>query len=67
MLKGLSSNAKLELIARLSLSLVKKEDKDASANWTDSFAGKWQDSRSADEMVADIRNSRSFTHKDIEL
>lgn len=67
LLKGLSSDIKLELIARLSSSLIKKEEEESSAHWTDSFAGKWQDDRTVDEMVADIRKSRSFIHRNIEL
>jgi hypothetical protein len=63
LLKGLSPDIKLELIARLSSSLVKKEEHEESSHWTDSFAGKWQDTRSVDEMVADIRVSRSC-HKE---
>lgn len=66
MLKGLSTEIKLELIARLSSSLLKKEEHVTGTNWTDSFAGKWQDDRDADEMVEDIRKSRSF-NRDIEL
>jgi hypothetical protein len=67
LLKGLSTDIKLELIARLSSSLLKKGEEESPVHWTDSFAGKWQDERSVDEMVEDIRNSRSFTHRNIEL
>jgi hypothetical protein len=67
LLKGLSTDIKLELIARLSSSLLKKGEEESLVHWTDSFAGKWQDERSVDEMVEDIRNSRSFTHRNIEL
>lgn len=27
-------------------------------SWVDKFAGKWQDSRSAKEIIADIRDAR---------
>jgi hypothetical protein len=67
LLKGLSPNIKLELIARLSSSLIMKDEEESTAHWTDSFAGKWQDERTVDEMVEDIRHSRSFTRKDIDL
>jgi hypothetical protein len=36
-------------------------------NWTDSFAGKWQDDRDADEIVADIRKSRCSSNRDVDL
>ena len=29
-------------------------------SWVDQFEGKWEDSRSAEEMVADIRNARTL-------
>lgn len=68
MLKDLSSEVKLELISRLSSSLLIKKNTKAleSADWASQFAGKWSDSRSADEIVEDIRNSRS-TNREIEL
>jgi hypothetical protein len=44
-----------------------KDEEESTAHWTDSFAGKWQDERTVDEMVEDIRHSRSFTRKDIDL
>jgi hypothetical protein len=67
LLKGLSSEIKLELIARLSSSLIKRNEEESSAHWTDSFAGKWQDERTVDEMMEDIRHSRSFTRRNIDL
>ena len=57
MLKGLSSEIKLDLISRLSASLVKQEADDK--HWASEFAGKWEDERSADEIVADIREART--------
>jgi hypothetical protein len=46
---------------------MKKKKKETSAKWTDSFAGKWQDERTAEEIVADLRSSRTLHHRDIEL
>ena len=34
-------------------SFAKKE------SWVDQFAGKWQDNRSTDEIIADIHNART--------
>jgi hypothetical protein len=67
LLKGLSAKVKLALIAKLSSSLISKDETKTDKHWADSFVGKWQDTRSAEEMVADIRNSRSFIHRNIEL
>ena len=64
MLKGLSSEIKLDLISRLSASLLKREADDA--HWASEFAGKWKDDRSAEEMIADIREARTI-NREIEL
>lgn len=67
-LKGLSADVKLELISKLSASLIISNDttEDNATKWTSSFAGRWQDDRSADEIVDDIRASRT-TNREIEL
>lgn len=31
----------------------------SEASWVSQFEGKWEDSKSADEMVADLRHSRT--------
>lgn len=66
MLKNLSSDVKLELISRLSVSLLKKEERSESSNWASQFAGAWKDDRTADEIVEDIRSART-TNTGIEL
>ncbi len=35
-------------------------------HWASEFAGKWEDERSADEIVADIREART-SNREIEL
>lgn len=65
-LKNLSENVKLDLISRLSLSLLKTPVEELQEDWTAEFAGAWKDERSAEDMIADIRNSRS-KNRDIEL
>lgn len=65
-LKNLSSDMKLELISRLSKSLLSK-DQSIDDNWAiRQFAGEWKDSRSAESIIEDIRNSRT-SNREIEL
>ncbi|UBD82307.1 hypothetical protein K6V20_11325 [Parabacteroides distasonis] len=64
-LKNLSSDMKLELISRLSKSLLSK-DQSIDDNWVSQFAGEWKDSRSAESIIEDIRNSRT-SNREIEL
>ena len=64
-LKNLSSDMKLELISRLSKSLLSK-DQSIEDNWASQFAGEWKDSRSAESILEDIRNSRT-SNREIEL
>lgn len=66
MLKDLSSDIKLELIAKLSASLLVKDDTPDTPNWTSEFAGRWDDDRTTDEVVEDIRGART-SNKEIEL
>ena len=64
-LKNLSSDMKLELISRLSKSLLSK-DQSIDDNWASQFVGEWKDSRSAESIIEDIRNSRT-SNREIEL
>lgn len=53
-LKDLSNDVKLELISMQSYSIVyPKED------WTEGFAGKWQDERTTEEIIDDIHAARN--------
>lgn len=54
MLKDLSSDIKLELIAKLSASLLTKEDTSDTPNWTSEFVGRWEDDRTAAEVMERI-------------
>jgi hypothetical protein len=67
LLKDLAPDIKLDLIAKLSNSLLKRGNYNTKSNWTESFAGKWQDDHSAEEIIADIRNSRHFSERDFDL
>ena len=40
-----------------------KTDKD----WADRFVGKWKDSRSTEEIISDIRESRTSNSREIDL
>ena len=66
MLKNLGADVKLDLIAKLSASLIDSDEKVATSNWALDMAGRWDDCRDTDDRVADIRASRS-TNRDIEL
>lgn len=65
MLKNLSADVKLDLIAKLSASLVASE-KASTSNWALDLAGRWSDSRDTADIVSDIRSSRT-SNRDIEL
>lgn len=66
LLKSLSPNNKLELIARLSKSMktTKKKEKEISL---DELYGSWVSDQTADELVAEFKASRNFTRKREEL
>lgn len=65
LLKNLSQNNKLELIARLSKSMkTTKAKKDSS--WEALF-GAWELDQPADEFVAALKKDRNFSRKSIDL
>jgi hypothetical protein len=65
LLKSLSPNNKLELIAKLSKSMkTKKTTKDMS--WKSLF-GALKIDQSADDFVADLKKDRTFSRKSIDL
>ena len=66
LLKSLSPNNKLELIARLSKSMktTKKKEKEISL---DALYGSWVSDQTADELVAELKVARNFTRKREEL
>ena len=69
-LKDLSDNVKLELITLLSSSMTrseKEEKTDTGKGWTEKFAGKWQDDRTAEEIIEDIRVARNAHMREIKL
>ena len=69
-LKDLSDNVKLELITLLSSSMThpeKERKTDTGKGWTEKFAGKWQDDRTAEEIIEDIRAARNAHMREINL
>lgn len=65
LLKNLSPNNKLELIARLSKSL-KTKSKAKDHSWKSLF-GAWEMEQSADEFMDQLKKERKFTDKTIDL
>ena len=43
------------------------EEADAGKGWTEKFAGKWQDDRTAEEIIEDIRAARNAHIREIKL
>ncbi len=66
LLKSLSPNNKLELIARLSKSMktTKKIEKEVPL---ESLYGSWESSQTADELIAELKAARNFSRKREEL
>ena len=62
-LKDLSDNVKLELITLLSSSMTHPEEEEEKTEprkgWASRFSGKWKDSRSAEEIMEEIRTART--------
>lgn len=65
LLRNLSTNNKLELIARLSKSMkTTKKTKDSS--WKSLF-GAWELDQSAEDFVEELKKDRKFSRKSIDL
>ena len=48
-------------------SLVPTKETKTETGWADRFSGAWKDSRSAEEIISDIRESRTPNSREIEL
>ncbi len=64
LIKNLSPEIKLDLIERITKTLKGNLTK-KNGSITDAF-GKWKSKKSADEIITEIRNSRTF-NRDIEM
>ncbi|AMR41029.1 hypothetical protein HZP39_12135 [Elizabethkingia anophelis] len=62
LLKSLSSNNKLELIARLLVSMKTTKKKNENISLDDLF-GSWVSDQSADELVDELKKARSFNRQ----
>ena len=56
----------LKYVKSLAPTKTEKAEK-AEAGWADQFAGAWKDSRSTEEIINDIRESRMPNSREIEL
>ena len=67
-LKDLSNTEKIELIALLSssMAIANEQTTTLKKGWASRFAGTWKDSRSAEEIVRDIRSARTTNTFDVE-
>ena len=61
LLSNLNPDLKLKLIERLSKSVHK--DLTARTNKFEKSFGAWKDSREAEEIISEIRNSRNFNRE----
>ena len=66
MLKKLDSDIELGSMKQFSASLLVEDNMLDALNWTSEFAGRWEDNRTADEVVEDIRGART-SNREIEL
>ncbi|GGK07636.1 hypothetical protein [Parabacteroides faecis] len=66
LLKNLSTDIKLKLIARLSNSILDDKAKEEYKDLPDKFYGAWEDDKSAEELINEIRNSRVLGTRHIE-
>ena len=66
MLKNLDSDIDLGSMKQFSASLLVEDNTLDALNWTSEFAGRWDDDRTTDEVVEDIRGART-SNKEIEL
>jgi hypothetical protein len=65
LLKGLEIKEKLQLIAKLTESLLEEDTKKEERFFN--LAGKWETEESAEELVEKIQAARYFNREDVEL
>ncbi len=66
LLKNLSPNNKLELIARLSKSLKTTSSRKEDTSWEALF-GSWELDQTAEEFMTELKKDRNFSRKSIDL
>ena len=62
----IDSDIELGSMKQFSASLLVEDNTLDALNWTSEFAGRWEDNRTADEVVEDIRGART-SNREIEL
>ena len=68
LLKDLNDSVKIELIALLSNSVAHKTPvTNNEKDWATRFAGAWKDNRTAEEILADIQDTRTSNSREIVL
>lgn len=63
MLKKLDSDIELGSMKQFSASLLVEDNTLDALNWTLEFARRWEDNRTADEVVEDIRGARTLNRE----
>ena len=63
MLKKIDSDIELGSMKQFSASLLVEDNTLDALNWTSEFAGRWEDNRTADEVVEDIRGARTLNRE----
>ena len=63
MLKKIDSDIELGSMKQFSASLLVEDNTLDALNWTLEFAGRWEDNRTADEVVEDIRGARTLNRE----
>ena len=63
LLSHLSNEVKLKLISKLSDSLVQSYSEEEDLNWADEFYGKWEDSRTVEEIIEQTREQHVYNRK----
>lgn len=67
MLKNLAPDVKLDLISRLSASLITVvKSPSTERNWAMRLSGRWEDDRSTEQIISDIHEART-KNREIEL
>ena len=61
LLRNLSKETKIKLIAKLSNSII-EDSASENVNVVDNFFGTFKSDKSAEEIIKEIRESRTFSH-----
>ena len=62
-----NESAMTKMLAFVKSLVPAKKTKAKSSDWANQFVGAWKDSRSAEEIISDIRESRTANSREFEL